>query len=117
MAWLPGQTCVLSAVDVLYAHSSPARLTTAAHILSPLKSPPTSPPSGGAVSAAALTRRVLSCAEVGSPRQSALSLWKDPWASTICVERVTKTAVTATTQTNRDPETRRRDMRGSSSGR
>ena len=40
MAWLPGQTCVGSACDVVNVQISPSRLTTAAHIRAPLNKPP-----------------------------------------------------------------------------
>src|SRR5260370_11661597 len=40
MAWVPGQSCVGSSVDVTDAQSAPWRFTTAAHILDPWKRPP-----------------------------------------------------------------------------
>src|SRR4249919_12463 len=40
MAWLPGQTCVGSAVFVAELQSSPFLLTMAAHIRVPLNKPP-----------------------------------------------------------------------------
>src|SRR6185436_2928624 len=48
IAWLPGQTCDGSPVDVAAAQNSPSRFTTAAHIRSPWKRPPASPPLEGA---------------------------------------------------------------------
>src|SRR4051812_48691022 len=56
MAWLPGQTCVGSSVEVAYEQISPSRFTVAPHILVPANKPPTVPPSGGATNAAASFR-------------------------------------------------------------
>jgi hypothetical protein len=64
IAWLPGQTCVGSSVDVVYAQISPARLTTAAHMRVPLNRPPADPPAAGAAARTAFS----SCA-VGKSRQ------------------------------------------------
>src|SRR5215204_6058461 len=62
IAWLPGQTCVRSDVDVLAAQNSPSRSTTAPHI----RSPPNSPPIGRSVCAASCSS-FLSSKAFGSP--------------------------------------------------
>ena len=62
MAWLPGHTCVGSAVDVVYVQISPARLTTAPHLLSPWNNPPASPPAAGAAA-----RKPFSAPSSGRP--------------------------------------------------
>src|SRR6266571_3538394 len=70
IAWLPGHTCVASAIDVAKAQSSPLRFTTAAHMRVPLNSPPASPPCDGAA-----TRSCLSCPAEGTPEQFAALSW------------------------------------------
>src|SRR5687768_311304 len=53
MAWLPGHTCVGSAVVVIYAQISPSRFTTAPHI----RAPPKRPPAFGSFAAASIAWR------------------------------------------------------------
>src|SRR5204863_9559050 len=49
IAWLPGHALAGSSVDAAAAHTSPWRLTTAAHSIFPENRPPASPSTPGAV--------------------------------------------------------------------